>query len=99
MPSVPEDKPIPLIDSALAPDLFADGVPGVILNDGNVHITFSSRRCDHGQATAVFSNVVTHRLVMPIRSAENMVQFLSDFLERMKKQAASPPLDSPKTLQ
>jgi len=99
MPSIPEDKPIPIIDSPLAPDVFADDAIGVFLNNGNVHITFTSRRCDYTQTPSFFTNVVIGRLVMPFFGAEGMVKFLADFVERMKKQAASPPLEAPKTLQ
>jgi len=99
MAKIPEAAPIPLVDNMGAPDVFADDVAGVFLNNGNIHITFSSRRCNHAQEPGIFSNVVIGRLVIPMAAAENMVVFLGGFLERMKKQAQSPPLEAPKTIQ
>lgn len=95
----PETKPVKIVNSASAPEIFADLVSGVFLNNGNVHITLTSRHCDYGSVPNVFSDVVVGRLVMPFAAAENMVEFLGNFLERMKKQAASPPVDAPKMMQ
>jgi hypothetical protein len=99
MAKIPEDKPIPTVDNILSPDIFADGVAGVFLNNGNVHITFFSRRCDYSKVPNEFSNVVIGRLVMPFSGADNMVNFLAEFVERMKKQAENPPLNPPPTIQ
>jgi hypothetical protein len=91
--------PIPVIDNIGAPDVFADRVSGAFLTNGNVHISLVSRRCDHSKQPGVFSDVVIGRLVMPFAAAEELVRFLGDFVERMKKQIANPPIDGPKTLQ
>jgi hypothetical protein len=87
-----------MLDNPGAPDVFADAVAGAFLTNGNVHMTFLSRRCDYSQNPNVFTDVIIGRLVMPFAAVENAVNFLSDFVERMKKQLANPP-DAPRTLQ
>jgi hypothetical protein len=97
--TAPEETPIKLVDNIGAGDVFVDAFVGAFLTNGNVHITLASRRCDYTQQPSVFSDVVIGRLVMPLAAAENAAQFLTDFVERMKKQLANPPADAPKTLQ
>ncbi len=99
MAKLPDDVPVKIVDNVLAPELFADLVSGVFLNNGNVHLTLTSRQCDYASLPNVFSDVVVGRIIMPFSAADNLVQFLGNFVERMKKQAASPPIDAPKMLQ
>jgi hypothetical protein len=77
---------IPVVDNIGAPDVFADGLIGAFLDNGNVHMTFVSRRCDYSRNPNFFSDVVIGRLIMPLAAAENAAKFLSDFVERMKAQ-------------
>jgi hypothetical protein len=100
MPSpIPESAAVPLVDNPLAPDVFTDRVTGAFLNNGNVHITLVSRRCDYSKNPPFFSDVVIGRLVMPFNETEAAARFLLDFVERMKKvhEVTSP--EVPKTLQ
>jgi hypothetical protein len=99
MAKTSDEAVIPLGDNSAAPDVFADGCVGAFLNNGNVHMTFTSRRCDYSQQPNIFSDMVIGRLVMPFAAAENMASFLTKFVEQMKKQAASPPVDAPRTIQ
>jgi hypothetical protein len=62
-------------------------------------MTFASRRCDYSKNPNMFQDVVIGRLVMPFAATDNMVAFLTDFLARMKKQIANPPIEAPKVLQ
>jgi hypothetical protein len=94
-----EETPVPLIDNIGAPDVFADRVVGAFLTNGNVHMTFCSRRLDHTKTPGTFSDLVIGRLVMPFAATENMIEFLEDFVARMKAQAASVGDTSKRTLQ
>jgi hypothetical protein len=84
-----------LRDNIGAPDVFADAVVGAFLTNGNVHMTFVTRRCEYSVEPNVFSDVVIGRLVMPLAAVENMAQFLWDYVQRMKslgpKDAQPPP--------
>ena len=82
-----------------APDVFADGCVGAFLTSGNVHMTLTSRRCDYSRPPGVFSDVVIGRIVMPLAAAENMAQFLTEFVARMRAQLANMPADAPRTMQ
>lgn len=99
MTNVPEEPKIIFVDNFGAPEVFSDGVVGAFLTNGNVHITFASRRCDYSQTPGAFTDAVMGRLIMPFGAVENTLKFLGDFVERMKKQLANPPMDGPKTLQ
>jgi hypothetical protein len=90
---------VALIDNPHAPEVFADGCVGAFLLNGNAHITFAAQKCDYTKQSSQFVNVVIGRLVIPFGAAENMVQFLTEFLNRMKQQAAIGPDDEPRTLQ
>ncbi len=95
----PEDAPIPVVDNPLAPDVFADRLAGAFLTNGNVHMTFLSRRCDYSKRPNIFSEVVIGRLVIPFAEAEATAKFLLDFVERMKKVHGITSPEVPKTLQ
>jgi hypothetical protein len=49
MANIPEEPPVNVVDNIGAPDVFADFANGVFLFNGNVHISFSSRRCDYSR--------------------------------------------------
>jgi len=99
MQNTSPEQPVTLVDNLGAPDFFADGCIGAFLTNGNVHMTLTSRRCDYTKQPNVFSEVVIGRMVMPLAAAENMVNFLSDFVVRMREQLANMPADAPRTLQ
>jgi hypothetical protein len=98
-PPKPPEPEIRIVDNPGAPEVFANGVIGAFLNNGNIHITLGSRRCDYSRQPNVFTDVVIGRLVIPFAAAENAVQFLADFMERMKQIAADPSSSAPRTLQ
>ena|ERR1041384_2853032 len=86
---------VTILDNPASGDVFTDGVIGVFLLNGNVHITLGSHRSDYSKQPNVFHDVVIGRVVMPFVAAENAVQFLGEFLTRMKQQAATAPPDTP----
>jgi hypothetical protein len=99
MQNTSPELPVVLVDNLGAPDVFADSCIAAFLTNGNVHMTFTSRRCDYTKQPNVFSDLVIGRLVMPLAAAENMAQFLGNFVTRMRAQLTNMPADTPKTLQ
>jgi hypothetical protein len=87
----------PIVDDNLAPEVFADGAVGVFSTNGNAHITFFSRRCDHSQTPGVVKDIVVGRLIMPAAAMEHMVEFLGQWIEQMKAKTAA--VDEPRTIQ
>lgn len=98
----PQQVAIPtVVDDIRAPDVFADAIAGVFLTHGNFHMTFVARRCDYSKDPNMFSDAVIGRLVMPFAAVENMVEFLGNYVQRVKNQSfpAGPQDPSPRTLQ
>ncbi len=94
------DEPkLAIIPNVGASDVFADHIVGAFLTNGNVHMTFAARRCDYSVQPNVFVDAVIGRLVMPMVAVENMIEFLSGFVARMKEQPAHISGDAPNTLQ
>jgi hypothetical protein len=87
----------PIIDNTLAPEIFADGAVGVFSTNGNAHITFFSRRCDHSQTPGVVKDIVVGRLIMPAAAMDHMIEFLGNWAEQAKVQAT--PVDESRTIQ
>jgi hypothetical protein len=73
--------PVPFIDNPHAPEVFAAEAIGFLLHQGNVHITLTSPRSDHGTQPPTANNVVIGRLVMPLVGAQRFVMGLYDFLK------------------
>lgn len=99
MEKTDENAPVQVTANVGAPDVFADRIVGVFLNNGNVHMTLASRRCDYSVTPNVFVDAVIGQLVMPMAAAENLAQFLTGFIDRMKKQPTHMPADTPRTVQ
>ena len=78
-----------LVDAPHTPDFFADGAAGFFNLNGNIKITLSSFRVDHGTAPGPVSRVVVGRLVMPLPAAEALAKELLAFIERQKTADAS----------
>ena len=88
-----------LVDNPGAPDVFADAIIGAFLKDGNVHMTFASRRCDYTKDPNLYVDVVIGRLILPLAVAEHMVQFLGQTLPTLKSAMANIVTDAPTTAQ
>jgi hypothetical protein len=92
------DRTIPTrYDDPAAPELYVDGLSGLALSGGNVHLTFEVARADHNSNPAPILRVIVGRVVMPTATAEAMAQTVVDFLDRVSMPAASAP--STRTLQ
>ena len=89
-----------IIDNIHGPDIFSDGVAGIFLHNGNIHLTLASRHCDYGSKVQNdFSWVVIGKLVLPFNVAEDLVRVLGDFINQMKSQTANTITDVPRTIQ
>jgi hypothetical protein len=95
----PKFVPVTTVDNIGAPDVFADGLAGAFLTNGNVHMTFVTRRCDYTKQPNLFSDLVIGRLIMPLAAVENVAQFLNGYLERLRTQPPDLISDGPKTIQ
>jgi hypothetical protein len=85
-----EDQSAPemqFVDNPLAPDIFADGLSGRFLKDGNVRMTFETVRMSHVSSSAPKYRVVIGRLVMPIDAAENMARDVLNFIQTIRSQS------------
>jgi hypothetical protein len=73
------------VDNPEAPEIFADAAKGVFLLNGNVHLTFTSRRSDYSndQPGALYETV-TCRIIMPLAAAEVMAAELANYVQKMK---------------
>ena len=84
-----EDQSAPemqFVDNPLAPDIFADGLSGRFLRDGNVRMTFETVRTSHAGSSEPKTRVVIGRLVMPIDAAENMARDVLNFIQAIRSQ-------------
>lgn len=73
-----KEMPVVVIDNPNIPEVFASEIVGILMNAGNVHVTFASPRVTHGAV----NRVVVSRLVMPISSAQTLAVGLYDFLKK-----------------
>jgi mannitol-1-phosphate 5-dehydrogenase len=86
-----EDQRAPelqFVDNPMAPDIFADGLSGYFLKDGNVRMTFETVRESHVSSPGSMSRIVIGRLVMPIDAAENMARGVLDFIQKTRSQSS-----------
>ncbi|PHR18138.1 MAG: hypothetical protein COA37_21165 [Hoeflea sp.] len=72
------------IDTPHAPDFFADGAAGFFNLNGNIKVTLSSFRVNHGANPGPVNRVVIGRLVMPLAAAEAFAKELLAFIETQK---------------
>jgi hypothetical protein len=72
------------VNNPLAPDLFSEGAAGILLLNGNVHITLTSTRPDHSPADHArpAHRVVVGRLILPVQGAQALAAALYDFLKQ-----------------
>lgn len=63
-----------------APELYASAVAGVAAEGGNLKITFSTSRTEYTNTSAVAQIVTCGRLVMPVESVKQMIDFLQQFI-------------------
>lgn len=73
------------LDSAHAPDVFADSATGFFVSDGNMKITFEAYRVDHSTSPGPINRVVIGRLVMPLASAEALARGMLDMIEKSRQ--------------
>jgi hypothetical protein len=83
MPADQPHSPPKLIDAAHAPELFADGVSGFFVQNGNLHIAFEASRADHALNPAPIRREIVARIVMPAAGARALAISLFDFLKKM----------------
>ena len=103
MPKSPPPSPVPspIPEAALsvnvndlhAPEFFASFLAGCAFDGPNVRLSLASNRYDH--AANVLNHVVNVRLVMSIASAQNMVTFLTNFLNSAELNAVEKSPDAP----
>lgn len=74
MTNIPPGTAMGFIDNPHAPDIFADGLTGFFLLNGNIRLTFESARVSHAASPGPVNRVVIGRLVMPVDAAENMAK-------------------------
>ena len=89
-PETPAPPPVSFKDDPQAPEFFSDGVAGIFIFNDTVRLAFESYRVDHSATPGPVNRVVTCRIVLPIRSAENLRDLLTDFIAKQK--AGSLPL-------
>ena len=90
MTNIPESPKIGFIDDPHAPEVFADGCVGIFLRNGNLSLTFASARADHLTNPSPVNNVVVGRLILPLPAAENLVEFVGNYLKQQKAGSAPP---------
>ena len=79
------------LDNPHAPEYFASGVSGFLVNLGNIHITFESARVNHLTNPAPVNRVVIARIVMPVAGAQALALGLYDFLRKQGLDPVPPP--------
>jgi hypothetical protein len=79
----------PFLDNPHAPDVFADGLTGLFVWNGNFRLTFEALRVSHISTPGPVNRVVIGRLVLPIAAAEAMARSILDMIERQRSAAAS----------
>ena len=98
MTNIPDAPPVSFIDTAHAPDVFADALTGFFLMNGNLRMTLEAYRVNHISNPGPVNRVVIGRLVMPVSAAEQMARSVLEFIERMRTQSAQTAQSTP-TLQ
>ena len=82
---------IGFIDNPHAPEVFADVASGILLHNGNLHITFTSLRgvySNDPSAPPAANYVVAARLVMPASAADAMQKLIADYLNKARTLSA-----------
>ena len=75
------------IDNPHAPEIHATGHGGLWMHEGNLHITFTAGRYDHGFNPGAISNVVNARVVIPLEQAK----YLADSITKYLSNPGTPP--------
>lgn len=79
--AVPVLRTPPLVDDPHIPEVFASFCAGAGFEGPVVRIVFASNRPDHSAINATARNVANLRLVMAIPAAQQMCEFLTNFLQ------------------
>lgn len=87
----------PFVDDPQIPEFFASFCAGAGFEGPLVRIVFASNRPDHSATNATARNVANLRLVMAIPAAQQMCEFLMNFLRTAELNAV--PLPPKGTLQ
>lgn len=77
-----QPPPVAFLDDPHAPEIFASGITGYFILNGNVVITFESARADHSASPGPVNRVVCARIVLPIGAAQDLALNLHDLLAR-----------------
>ena len=76
-------NPVPLlVENLSAPELFASECVGLYLQGGNIHLTFANPHANHVLPAAPAQRIVSARLIIPARCAQNLAANLYDFLKK-----------------
>jgi hypothetical protein len=82
------------VDDPKAPEFFATGLSGFLVNEGNIHLTFEAVRVNHVTSPGPVNRVVVVRLILPILATQRLVVGLYDFLKNSGLDPApTPPKD------
>jgi hypothetical protein len=81
----------PMLDNPVSPDIFADFAVGAVVIAGCLRITLASNRNDYTTTPPTARNVIIGRLVMPIVGAENLLEFVGEYLKQLKDAGGSAP--------
>lgn len=96
---VAQQKVLPLQDPHSVPELFANELTGIHINDGLCHFTLSAVRHKHSSRdTNEHERVVVARIVMPEKTAETLVAMYSQLKEAIKLKNMPPDGGSTETL-
>lgn len=79
------------VDDPHAPEYFSSFLCGAAFDNPNVRLTFASSRVNHATDSAVPKTVVNLRVVMSIPAAHQMMQFLTQFLQKANLNAIQKP--------
>ena len=89
-----DQVPVTFIDNPHAPEIHATGFAGLWLHGGNLHVTLTAGRYDHGQNPGSINNVVNARIVMPIEQMKQLAEAVSMYLNNPKAPAPVQPTES-----
>jgi hypothetical protein len=90
--SLIQQQPSPLIDDLTVKDSYGDGVAGLSLTAGNLHITLASIMPDHSKGDpAPLRRVVSARVVLPLMAALELNDMLTGMLSSLRAQGVIAP--------
>ena len=84
-------QPTPLVTEGHAPEIYCDGMAGLLWHNGNLRITLESLRANHGVQPAPLHRAVVGTVVMPIAAAEALARMILDAAQRSRQPAGNTP--------